>query len=96
MDRDKGTKRYTNVLIDRWKRHLEENDMGYFQHLWFAVEIGLCIIWYGLKMIAHGLLPCFGTSALKEIQDYAAKKRHDARWGALTNRQRTVRTVDRE
>ena len=87
---------YLSRLADKWNTHLDENHMGYFRHLWFATDIGLCIIWYGLKMIWHGILPCFGTSALKEIQDYATKKRHEPRWGAITNRRRTVKTVDRE
>ncbi len=46
-------------LLNKWLKHLSENNMTYREHLLFAVSHGLICIEAGLLLIIHGMLPCF-------------------------------------
>tara|TARA_B100001094_G_scaffold232266_1_gene227110 strand:+ start:248 stop:475 length:228 start_codon:yes stop_codon:yes gene_type:complete len=50
-------------LVKKWKDHLNNNNMTYWQHLKFAVGHGVCCIKAGLFLCVHGLLPCFRRRA---------------------------------
>ena len=50
-------------LKQKWKQHLQDNSMTYWQHLKFAVGHGLCCIKAGVYLCVHGFLPCFRRRA---------------------------------
>jgi hypothetical protein len=50
-------------LVKKWRDHLSNNNMTYWQHLKFAICHGLCCIKAGLFLCIHGLLPCFRRRA---------------------------------
>ena len=48
------------LILEKWKKHLEDNNMTYWQHWKFAM---FCSV----ALFIHAWLPCF-------LQDYASKK----------------------
>lgn len=46
-------------LVNRWNKHLAENNMTYREHWLFAVSHGISCIFAGIYLIIHGFLPCF-------------------------------------
>lgn len=50
-------------LVKRWKEHLSNNHMTYWNHFKFAVGHGLCCIKAGVYLCIHGILPCFRRRA---------------------------------
>ena len=75
-------------LQEEWLKHLEGNDMTYCQHFLFAAGGAACIIYHGVKLAIHAIMPCFNRSALKDVQDYASDKRAKTTWEALSDRYR--------
>jgi hypothetical protein len=54
-------------LKKRWTDHLNENNMGYTQHLIFAMFYGsLCLV-AGFYLIIHSILPCFFPTAGSDL-----------------------------
>jgi hypothetical protein len=43
----------------KWISHLEENNINYFQHMFFAIGIAKTAILAGLCLFIHALLPCY-------------------------------------
>ncbi|MGD0582724.1 MAG: DUF6356 family protein [Bacteroidales bacterium] len=42
-----------------YNRHLKENGMGYFQHLWFALMLARKTFGCAIASLIHALLPFF-------------------------------------
>ena len=40
-------------------KHLEDNDMTYWEHFRFASGYGVTCIYYGLLLILHSLIPAY-------------------------------------
>jgi hypothetical protein len=50
-------------LKKRWKDHLIENNMTYFQHLHFAIFYGIVCFIASICLIIHALFPCWFQTA---------------------------------
>lgn len=63
------------VVISKSKKHLEESQCSYFEHLKFAIYAGVAMIISGLASIIHAVVPAWfqGTAAFTVIDLY--KKR---------------------
>jgi hypothetical protein len=72
-----------------WIKHLEDNNMTYCQHLRFAIGGATCIIYYGVKLATHAIMPCFNRTALSDVQCYASGKRAKSTWENISDRHRT-------
>ncbi len=52
-------------------RHLKENNVGYFKHLWHAVVLGVLSITAGLIFLLHAVFPFVlthnGSDLIKKI-----------------------------
>lgn len=79
-----------------WDEHLEENSMSYWQHLIFALGSGACIIVYGIRLMIHGLVPCYRVDAFRKAENYVANKRYKANWAAISNRSRLEKNEPRD
>lgn len=56
------------MLIQQSVAHLKQNNMGYFQHMKFAIFHGLLCIFHGFQLIFHALIPAvFQTAGSKLI-----------------------------
>ena len=69
-------------FLNRWNKHLSENQMTYCEHLLFALGYGFACIKAGGYLIIHGLLPCFyekSGSNLIHTLDKAFKRNQDLR-----------------
>jgi hypothetical protein len=55
-------------------KHPQENDMTYWKHLVFAMQVGSKMLWGGLACIFHAVVPCcFETTASDTIRDLNKK-----------------------
>ena len=70
-------------LLDRWNGHLTENNMGYCEHFRFAFCGAACIIYHGVRLAIHAVLPCFHREALKDADMYTSTKRGKAFWNQV-------------
>ena len=50
--------RYTS-MFKKTIKHLEDNDMTYWEHFRFASSYGVNCIYYGLLLILHSLIPAY-------------------------------------
>lgn len=50
-------------LKNKWKQHLSENNMSYWDHFVFAFGYGIKCIRAGFYLIVHSMLPCFFAHA---------------------------------
>lgn len=65
--------------MNKIKEHLQENNMGYFRHLKFAMFFGCLSLLAGCCLIVHAIFPCwFQTSGSDLVQSMAIvfKKRN--------------------
>jgi hypothetical protein len=54
------------------KKHIQENNMTYYQHFKFATFHGVVCILAGLCLIIHAILPCiFQTAGSDLVQSLA-------------------------
>ena len=58
-----------NIFTD----HPNSVGESYFQHMFFAIKVGLKIIFWGFAAIFHGIFPCL----LKTYVSSNIKKLHD-------------------
>ena len=59
-------------MINESKKHLEESQVGYFEHLAWAVSAGVKLIWAGVASLIHSIVPALfpGTAAYTVIDLY--------------------------
>jgi hypothetical protein len=64
-------------LIKKWNRHLKENNMTYFEHMFFASTYGFIALLSGLYLLVHAILPCFfqdtGSNLIKKLNKVFSK-----------------------
>ena len=46
-------------LYSKAKEHLEDSNMSYWQHYFFASRYGILCIYHGILLFFHASLPCF-------------------------------------
>jgi hypothetical protein len=51
------------MFINKWKKHLIENNMTYRDHWWFAISHGIICLEAGVFLIIHSFFPCFFEKA---------------------------------
>jgi hypothetical protein len=61
-------------LYPKWIKHLRENNMGYVEHMLFALFYGLCCLLAGLYLIIHSVLPCFFPTAGSDLVTKLSKR----------------------
>lgn len=54
-------------LYNKWREHLKENNMTYFEHLIFAFFYGASCLLAGFYLIIHAFLPCFFPTAGSDL-----------------------------
>jgi hypothetical protein len=54
-------------MINKIRKHLQENDMTYWQHLKFAASYGFACVVAGILLIFHSILPCFFQSSGRDL-----------------------------
>jgi len=69
------------ILVKKWKEHLKENNMTYWQHWKFAVVHGVICVQAGVYLCIHGLMPCFyrraGSKLVKRLdKNFTEHKKH--------------------
>jgi hypothetical protein len=59
-------------MIKKSKQHLEASQVGYFEHLTWAVGAGFKLIWAGIASLIHSIVPALfpGTAAYTVIDLY--------------------------
>ena len=82
------------TLKDRWTKHLTENNMTYWQHLKFASYGAAHCLWHSLRLAVHALLPCFNTTALRQIHTVASTLRAESYLKNIFDRYRVSDDVD--
>lgn len=56
-------------MINKIKRHLELANKGYFEHMFFAMKIGLKCLWSFVTAFVHAINPAwFEYTTSKRIQ----------------------------
>jgi hypothetical protein len=59
-------------LVTKWKSHLDNNNMTYWQHWKFAVGHGLGCLKAGVYLCIHGMFPCWyrkaGTKLVHKLE----------------------------
>jgi hypothetical protein len=55
------------MIIKKSVEHLNENQMTYWQHFWFACNHGLRCIKAGLLLICHSIIPAFFAKTGSEL-----------------------------
>ena len=56
-------------MLTRTRRHLAEAGENYFEHLRFAVGVGLMLVAAGLACIVHGIFPALCTKTASRTVD---------------------------
>lgn len=66
-------------LINRWNEHLTENNMTYYQHMFFALFYAYLCIVAGICLLIHSILPCFlqttGSDLVSKLNERFKKRR---------------------
>jgi hypothetical protein len=66
-------------MIDKIKRHLEIANKGYFEHMFFAMKIGIKCLWSFVTAFVHAINPAwfeYSTSKrIKRMNDRFQKNR---------------------
>ncbi|OUV75948.1 MAG: hypothetical protein CBC91_06820 [Rickettsiales bacterium TMED131] len=69
------------TLKQKWKKHLKENNMSYWEHWKFAVGHGLVCMKAGIYLCIHGMFPCFyrraGTKLVRHLDRDFTEHRYD-------------------
>jgi len=64
-------------LYRKWVNHLTNNNMNYFEHLYFALYYGCWCLLAGLYLIIHSVFPCFyetaGSDLVKNLNSIFSK-----------------------
>ena len=56
-------------MLNKIKRHLELANKGYFEHMFFAMQIGLKCLWSFISAFVHAINPaCFEYTTSKRIK----------------------------
>lgn len=65
-------------LYKKWKNHLQENNMTYIEHMFFALFYGGWCLLAGLYLLVHAILPCFFPTAGSDLVSKLTKifKKH--------------------
>jgi len=53
--------------MNKIKQHLEENNMTYLQHLYFALFYGTICLVAGFCLIVHAIFPCWFQTAGSDL-----------------------------
>lgn len=68
-------------LVNKWKEHLDRNDMTYCKHWVFAVGHGLVCLRAGVYLCIHGFLPCFyrhaGSKLVHHLEKDFVEREHE-------------------
>ena len=56
-------------MLSKSRTHLSEAGEGYFEHLRFAVGVGLMLMAAGLACVIHGIFPAFCTKTASRTVD---------------------------
>ena len=54
--------------------HLKENNMGYFQHMFFAIKLSANILLSCIKCFIHGIFPGVFITAATDLNNYLDDK----------------------
>ena len=69
------------VLINKIKRHLELANKGYFEHMFFAMKIGLKCLWSFVTAFIHAINPAWfeytTSKRIKRMNDLFQKPKTD-------------------
>ena len=69
------------TLRKKWKEHLNESNMTYWQHFRFAIGHGLICIRAGVYLCIHGMLPCFrrraGTKLVQRLEKVFTEREYE-------------------
>lgn len=59
-------------MIRNIKKHLDESQVGYFEHFAWAISAGFSLIWAGIASLIHAIVPSLfpGTAAYTVIDLY--------------------------
>ena len=82
------------TLQDKWRKHLTENNMTYWQHLKFASYAATRCLWHSLRLVVHAALPCFNTTALKDMHTLTSTLRAESYLKNIFDRYRVSGDVD--
>ena len=68
-------------MFDRIKRHLELAKKGYFEHMFFAMKIGLKCLWSFITAFVHAINPAWfeytTSKRIRRMNDIFQKSRTD-------------------
>lgn len=69
------------VLVKKWKDHLDRNNMTYWKHFRFAVGHGVGCLRAGIYLCIHGILPCFyrhaGSKLVHTLEKDFVEREHE-------------------
>lgn len=54
-------------LKKKWNDHLKENNMGYTQHLFFALLYSYLCLMASIYLLLHAFFPCFFQNAGSDL-----------------------------
>ena len=70
------------VIMQKIRKHLEDNNMTYFQHMFFALWLARIMLVLFFKSIVHSILPCYFitdvSDSVNELRDLFQKMHDDS------------------